>query len=131
MGDSSSSELLDLSSSTSALCFVRSSLRHRCSGLADLGVGRSAGTCPVPIVGVVSASGPPSAQFHRLANSSVLRTGIGSCSRGSGQVIGGVTKLAARVVLGPAPGIPVHSGCSPVGLRRSRNSLRVFSIFWL
>ena len=129
MGDSLSSELLDSSSSMSALRFVRSSLRRRCSGLADPSVGRSAGTYPVPVVEVVSASGPPSAQFHKLANSSVLRTRIGSCSRGSDRVIGGVTKLAARLVLGPAPGVRVHSGCSPVGLRRSRNSLRVFSIF--
>ena len=91
------------------------------------------GFTPVPVVGVASASGPPSAQSRRFAISSVLRTGIGSYSSGSGRVGGGVTKLAvgAGVVLGPTLGVPACSGWSPVGLRRLRNSLSVFSIFWL
>ena len=91
------------------------------------------GFAPVLVVGVASASGPPSAQSLRLAISSVVRTGIGSCNSGSGQIAGGVTKLAvgAGVVLGPASGVPACSGWSPVGLRRPRNSLSVFSIFWL
>ena len=62
-------------------------------------------------VGVASASGPPAAQSHRFAISSVFRTGIGSCNSGSGRVAGGVTKLAvgAGMVLGLAPGVPVCS----------------------
>ena len=131
MGDSpSSSELLDSLSSSSALRFVRSSSRRCCSWLTDPGVESVAGFRPVP-VGVVRASGPPAAQSRRFAISSVFRTEIGSCNRGSGRVAGGVTKLAvwAGVVLGPAPGVPVYSGWPPVGLRRLRSSLRVFSIF--
>ena len=91
------------------------------------------GFAPVPVVGVASASGPPSALSHRFAISSVLRTGIGSCSSGSGRVGGRVTKLAVGtgMVLGPALGVPPCSSWSPVGLRRLRNSLTVFSIFWL
>ena len=91
------------------------------------------GFAPVPVVGVASASGPPSAQSHRFAISSVLRTGIGSCSSGSGRVGGGVTKLVVGtgMVLGPAPGVPACSGWSPISLRRLCNSLSVFSIFWL
>ena len=91
------------------------------------------GFAPVPVVGVASTSGPPSAQSRRFAISSVLRTGIDSYSSGSGRVGGGVTKLAVRagVVLGPASGIPTCSGWSSVGLRRICNSLSVFSIFWL
>ena len=54
-------------------------------------------------------------------------------SSGFGRVGGGVTKLAvgAGMVLGPAPGVPACSGCSPVGLRRLYSSLSVFFIFWL
>ena len=91
------------------------------------------GFAPVPVVGVASASGPRSAQSRRSAISSVLRTGIGSYSSRSGRVGGGVTKLVVgtRMVLGPAPGVPACSGWSPVSLRRLRNSLSVFSIFWL
>ena len=93
MGDSpSSSELLDLLSSLSALRFVRSSSRRCCSWLIDPGVERVAGFRPVP-VGVVSASGPSAAQSRRFAISSVFRTGIGSCNSGSGRLAGGVTKL--------------------------------------
>ena len=131
MGDSpSSSELLDPLSSSSALRFVRSSSRRCCSWLTDSGVERVARFRPVP-VGVVSASGPSAVHSHRFAISSVFRTGIGSCNSGSGRVAGGVTKLAvwARVVLGPAPGVPICSGWPPVGLRRLCNSLSVFSIF--
>ena len=89
-----------------------------------------AGFRPVP-VGVVSASGPPVAHSRKFAISSVFRTEIGSCNSGSGRVAGGITKLAveAGVVLGPTPGVPVYSGWPPVGLRRLRNSLSVFSIF--
>ena len=75
------------------------------------------GFAPIPVVGVASASGPPSAQSRRFAISSVLRTGIGSCSSGSGRVGGEVTKLevGAGVVLGPAPGVPTCSGRPSVG----------------
>ena len=112
MGDPSSSELLELLSSSSALLFVHASSRRCCSWLADPGVERLTGFTPVPVVGMASASGPPSAQSCRFAISFVLRTGIGSCSSGSGRVGGGVTKLAvgAGVVLGPAPGVPACSG---------------------
>ena len=91
------------------------------------------GFAPAPVVGMASAAGPPSAQSCRFAISSVFRTGIGSCSSGSGRVGGGVTKLAVgtEMVLGPSPGVPAYSGWSPVGLRRLRNSLSIFSIFWL
>ena len=133
MGNSpSSSELLDSLSSSSALHFVRSSSLRCCSWLTDPGVESVAGFGPVPL-GVVRASGPPAAQSRGFAISSVFRTGIGSCNRGSGLVTGGVTKLAvwARVVLGPTPGVPICSGWPSVGLRMLRSSLRVFSIFWL
>ena len=70
------------------------------------------GFAPVPVVGVASASDPPSAQSLRLAISSVFRTGIGSCNSGSGRIAGEVKKLVvgAGVVLGPAPSAPVCSG---------------------
>ena len=89
------------------------------------------GFTSVPVVGVASASGPPSAQSRRFAISSVLRTGIGSCSSGSGRVGGRVTKLAvgAGVVLGPAPAVLACSDRPSVGWRSVRNSLSVFSIF--
>ena len=84
-------------------------------------------------VRVVSTSGPPAAQSRRFTISSVFRTEIGSCNSGSGRVARGVTKLAveAGVVLGPTPGVSAYSGLPPVGLKRLRNSLSVFSIFWL
>ena len=92
MGDSpSSSELLDSLSSSSALRFVCFSVRCCYSWLADPGVEKVTRFASVPVVGVASASGPPSAQSRRFAISSVLRTRIGSCSSGSGRVGGGVT----------------------------------------
>ena len=112
MGDSpSSSELLDSLSSSSALLFVRSSSLHCCSWLTDPGVESVARFRPVP-VGVVRAFGPPAAQSRRFAISSVFRTGIGSCNRGSGLVTGGVTKLAVWAewcwaLLRASPSVPV------------------------
>ena len=87
---------------------------------------------PVPVVGVIRTPGPLSAQFFKEFSSSVLSSGIGSCSKGSGWEAGGVTNsglvVGAGVVLGPAPGIPTCFGWDPVGWRRARNSFNIFSI---
>ena len=86
---------------------------------------------PVLIVGVVKIPGPASAQDFKEASSSVLISGIGSCSKGSGWIAGGVTNsglgVGVGVVLGPAPGIPTGSDWAPVGWRSERNSFKVFS----
>ena len=86
---------------------------------------------PVPVVGVVRIPGPASAQDLREASSSVLISGIGSCSNGSGLVAGGVTNyglgVGAGVVLGPALEVPTGSGWAPVGWRSECNSFKVFS----
>ena len=96
------------------------------------GVDRSTGLLvPVPVVGVVRIPGPGSAQDLKEASSSVLIFGIGSCSKGSGWVAGGVTNsrlgVGAGAVLGPAPGVPTGSGWAPVRWRSARSSFNVFT----
>ena len=80
---------------------------------------RSTGLLPVPVIDVVRTPGLASAQFLKEAISSVLSTGMGSYSSGSGWVAGGVTnsglEVGAGVVLGPAPGVSTGSGWAPVG----------------
>ena len=74
---------------------------------------RSTKLLPVPVVGVVRTPGPASAQFCKEAISSVLSTGMGSCSSGFVWVAGGVTNsglgVGAGIVLGPTPGVPTSS----------------------
>ena len=74
---------------------------------------------PVPVVGIIRTPGPASVQFLKEAISSVLSTGMGSYSSGSGWVAGRVTNsglgVGAEVVLGPAPGVPTGSGWALVG----------------
>ena len=86
---------------------------------------------PIPVVGVVRIPGPALAQDLKEASSSMLISGIGSYSNGSGWVAGGVTNSGLGVgtgtVLGPAPGVPTSSGWAPVGWRSARNSFKVFS----
>ena len=83
---------------------------------------------PVPVVGVVSIPRPASAQDFKEANSSILISGIGSYSNGSGWVAGGNTNsglgVGAGVVLGPAPKVPTSFDWAPVGWRSERNSLK-------
>ena len=68
----------------------------------------------VPVVRVVRIPGPVLAQDLKEASSSVLISGIGSCSNGSGWVAGGVTnsglEVGAGTVPGPVPGVPTGSG---------------------
>ena len=89
----------------------------------------------VPVVGVVRALGPASAQFLKECSSSVLSSGMGSYSSGSGWVVVGVTnsglEVGAGVVLGPASGVPTGSDWAPVEWRSARSSFKVFSIFRL
>ena len=86
---------------------------------------------PIPVVGVVRIPGPASAQDFKEASFSVLISGIGSCSKGSGWLAGGVTNFGLGVGVGivfmPAPGVPTRSGWAPVGWRSERNSFKVFS----
>ena len=74
---------------------------------------------PVSIVGVVRIPGPASAQDLKEASSSMLISGIGSCSNGSSWVVGGVINsglgVGAGAVLGPTPRVPTDSGWAPVG----------------
>ena len=74
---------------------------------------------PVPVVGVVRTPGPASAQFLKECSSYVLSSGMGLCSSGSGWVARGVTHsglgVGAKVVLGPAPGVPTAPSWAPVG----------------
>ena len=85
----------------------------------------------VSVVGIVRIPGPAFAQDLKEASSSVLISGIGSCSNGSSWVAGGVTNsglgVGAGTVLGPAPGIPIGTGWAPVGWRSARSSFSVFS----
>ena len=73
---------------------------------------------PIPVVGVIRTSGPASTQFLKEASSSVLISGMGFCSNGSGWVAGGVTNselgVGARVVLERAFGVPTGFGWAPV-----------------
>ena len=91
------------------------------------GVERSTGLLvPVPVVMVVRIPGLASAHDLKEASSSMLISGIGSCSNGSGWIAGGVTNsglgVGARTVLGPVPRVPTGSGWASIGWRSVRNS---------
>ena len=108
----SSKELPDSLAVSFALLLVRSSAFLCASCLTDLGVDWLPGIVVprLPVVEVAISCNPPIAHCSREAISSVLMSGIASCSMGSGLLVGRVSSFGWATGVGAGVG-----GCCPVG----------------